>query len=146
MASIQSDFPGSLVSASSVPLRVRRSFPSILLAWLFDNVMPSSHSVSPPPALVIPAPSSAYHVASSLCLLASPALSLCLSSLPAPSIMSSSGAMSCCWHVRIAFLVRAMWYQVGGGGVGAASIDLPMPWQSSLRKQHILEPVCVGIV
>lgn len=45
---------------------------SILIAWLFDDVIPASHSVSPPPAPVIPAPPSVYHVASLLCLLVSP--------------------------------------------------------------------------
>lgn len=37
-----------------------------------------------------------------------------LASLPAPFLVSSSGAMSCCGRERIAFLVRAMWYQAGG--------------------------------
>lgn len=38
-----------------------------------------------------------------------------LASPPAPSLVSSSGAMSCCGLCRLALLVRAMWYRVGGG-------------------------------
>lgn len=41
--------------------------------------------------------------------------------LPAPSLVSSSGAMSFCGRGLLAFLVRAMWYQIGGGSVLLAS-------------------------
>lgn len=53
--------------------------------------------------------------------IASPSLSLCLASPPAPFLVSSSGAMSFYGRGLLAFLVRAMWHQIGGGSVLLAS-------------------------
>ena len=69
-----------------------------------------SHHLPRHPSIMLPRSS-----ACPLRLIASPALSLCLSSLLAPSIMSSSRAMSCCVRERIVCFVRTIWYSVGGG-------------------------------
>lgn len=121
--SIGSALPSLGVSRSiaSVPLRVRCASLSVCLPASsmmscrhrirFRSCLPS-RDTRPVIRLSCGLASPAYPLSR----ITSPFLSLCLASPHAPSLVSAGGAMSCCGRVRFAFLVRAIWYQVGGGG------------------------------
>lgn len=128
MASIQSDFSGSLAPASSVvPLRCvvcLSLVPACLPRRRCRFVIRIRGRLCLPHRGYTPRhPSIMRHRSSAcpICPIASSSLSLCLASPLAPSLVSSGGAMSYCGRWLLAFLIRAMWYQIGGGSVLLAS-------------------------